>query len=50
MDSRMLCFRCCFNVLVVINCFCFLNGLGCSKLDCIDFFIMLDLGRVWFYV
>ncbi|MFS7993041.1 hypothetical protein Hanom_Chr12g01089391 [Helianthus anomalus] len=39
MDSRMLCFRCCFNVLVVFDCFCFLDGLGCLKLDCIEIFL-----------
>ncbi|MFS8002198.1 hypothetical protein Hanom_Chr13g01199271 [Helianthus anomalus] len=47
MDSRMLCFRCYFNILVVIKCFCFLDGLGCLKLDCINLFIILDLGWVW---
>ncbi|MFS8015506.1 hypothetical protein Hanom_Chr15g01357461 [Helianthus anomalus] len=47
MDSRMFCFRFRFNALVAIDCFCFLDGLGCSKLDCIDLFIMLELGRVW---
>ncbi|MFS7915395.1 hypothetical protein Hanom_Chr02g00164821 [Helianthus anomalus] len=38
MDSRMLYFRCCFNVLVVYDCFffVFLDCLGCSKLNCID--------------
>ncbi|KAF5818054.1 hypothetical protein HanXRQr2_Chr02g0060341 [Helianthus annuus] len=45
MDSRMLYFRCYFNVLVVYDCFfVFLDGLSCSKLDCLD--IILRLTRV----
>ncbi|MFS8021606.1 hypothetical protein Hanom_Chr16g01429381 [Helianthus anomalus] len=39
MGSLMLCFGCCFNVLVVFDYFVFWEGLCYLKLDCIDLFI-----------